>query len=190
MKMTKIGMMAAVCGLIAAGMGTTAQAQVARGKRGALGGKATKLGEGKRQGKMAQLLQQLNLTPDQKKQIVSIEATTKKQAMTIRQNASLSAADKKTQEKELGKETRKQIVGVLTPDQKKQLKQLLAAQRQQAGKGAVAAPSAPGTPTPVSPPAATSPKTGAATPGGAGSSVASSPKSEEDDELDGLDELA
>lgn len=184
MKMIKIGMMAAVCGLIVAGMGTTTQAQGVKGKRGLLGGKATKLGEGKRQGKMAQLLQQLNLTPDQKKQIVSIEENTKKQATTIRQNASLSAADKKTQEKELGKTTRKQIVAVLTPEQKKQLKQLLVAQRQKAGKGATTTPGVPI----ASPPA--SPKTGASSPAGTGSQVASNPKSDEDDIFDGLDELA
>lgn len=186
MKMTKIGMAAAICGLVLAGAGAT-HAQGAKGKRAALRGSTLKQKGGKHEGAMAQMLAQLNLTPDQKKQIATIAEGAKKQGMSIKQNASLSAADKKMQEKALGKETRKQIVAVLTPAQKQQLKQLIA--QRKAAKTGSGATATPGTTAPVTPPAATSPKTGAITPAGNGS-VATADTKTEDDELDGLDELA
>ena len=183
MKLTNIGMVAAICGLILAGTGVTH----AQGKRAALRGGATKQAGAKKEGAMAKMLAQLNLTPDQKKQIVAISQGAKKQGMSIKQNASLSAADKKTQEKALGKETRKQIVAVLTPAQKQQLKQLIA-QRKAAKTGTGATPT-PGTASPVTP---ASPKTGAATPPGNGSVATGSKKTDDDDDddLDGLNEIA
>ncbi len=181
MKLTNIGMAAVVCGLILAGTGATH----AQGKRGALRGGALKQTGVKHEGAMAKMLAQLNLTPDQKKQIGVIVQGAKKQSMSIKQNASLSAADKKTQEKALGKETRKQIVAVLTPAQKQQLKQLIA-QRKAAKTGSGTA-ATPGTASPVTP---ASPKTGAATSPGNGSVATGSKKTDDDDDDDDLADLA
>lgn len=183
MKRTQIGLAAAVCGLVLTGAVTMhPQEAGAQGRR-----KAGRQTATKKQGEFAQLLSQLNLTPDQKKQVATIAAGAKQQRMSIMQNASLSAADKKTQEKALGKETRKQVVAILTPAQKKQLKQLIAQRR--AAKTGTGTAATPGTPV-VTPPATTAPKTGAATPTGNGTAATAGAKTEDDDELDGLDLFA
>ena len=173
MKTTRTGIALLALALMTICAGST-QAQVAR--RGAL--KQARAGKMGQKAKMGGLLEQLNLTPTQKKQIMGIEIAEKQQMKAIQQNAALSATDEKTQEKAARKEGREKILAVLTPDQKTQLKQLIAQRRQQKGQ-------TPGTPT-IGTPAAPSAgvKTGATAPASGTKTVAS------DKETDDLDDLA
>ena len=183
MKTTKIGVMMAAMALLTVGMGG-AQAQGVR----RAGARQARMAQTGLKGPMGSLLLQLNLTPAQKQQIAGIAQGEKAQLKSIQMNATLSAADKKTQEKATRKEGRAKILAVLTPAQKAQLKQLVAQRRQQKMQNSTGTPTgtAPTVGTPGTPaPPANSPKTGSAAPTtGTGTAAASS-----DEELGDLDDL-
>ena len=73
---------------------------------------------------MALLAQKPNLTDEQKQQFQQIGRQTWQQTQTIRQDSSLSDAGKKQKLQELHKQANQQRLGLLTAEQKEQLKQL------------------------------------------------------------------
>jgi periplasmic protein CpxP/Spy len=73
---------------------------------------------------MAMLAQKLNLTDAQKEQFQQISRDTRKQGMSIRQDSSLTEDQKKEKIQALRKSSHQQMFGVLTPEQKEQLKQM------------------------------------------------------------------
>jgi len=75
------------------------------------------------------ILKELGLTKDQIKSIKAIRATTKAQVESIKNDTTLSEADKKSKIKAAHKESRSQIEAILTPDQIAKLKQLREARR-------------------------------------------------------------
>ncbi len=83
-------------------------------------------------GGFERMAQQLNLTDQQKTQIQGFTQAGGQQALSIRQDTSLTPQQKQDQLKQLRASTRQQIQGVLTPDQQVQMKQLRA---QHAGMG-------------------------------------------------------
>ena len=66
----------------------------------------------------------LNLTDEQKQQMKQISQTFRQQAQAIRNDTSLSDADKKQKLQDLRKQTMEQHMGVLTPEQQQELKKL------------------------------------------------------------------
>ena len=84
------------------------------------------------------IMKELGLTKDQLKQIKSIRSTEKTKADAIKNDASLSEADKKAKLKTLHKDTRTQMEAVLTPDQLAKLKQLREARREERKNGTAA----------------------------------------------------
>ena len=76
------------------------------------------------------LEQQLNLTDAQKQQLQSLRSQQKSQLQAVQQNSSLTAEQKHEQLQQLHKSFHGQMMGILTPDQQTQLKQL----RAQAGE--------------------------------------------------------
>jgi Spy/CpxP family protein refolding chaperone len=73
---------------------------------------------------MAMLAEKLNLTDTQKEQFQKINQETRKQAMAIRQDSSLSNDQKKEKMQALRKQQHQQMFGVLTQEQKDKLKEL------------------------------------------------------------------
>lgn len=73
---------------------------------------------------MAMLAQKLNLTDAQKTQFQQISRDTRKQAMTIRQDSTLTQDQKREKITALRKQSHQQMFSVLTPEQKEQLKQM------------------------------------------------------------------
>jgi periplasmic protein CpxP/Spy len=73
---------------------------------------------------MAMLAQKLNLTDAQKEQFQQIGRDMRKQGMAIRQDSSLSDAQKREKMLALRKQSHQQMFAVLTPEQKEQLKQM------------------------------------------------------------------
>jgi periplasmic protein CpxP/Spy len=73
---------------------------------------------------MAMLAQKLNLTDAQKEQFQQIGRDMRKQGMAIRQDSSLNDEQKKEKMQALRKQAHQQMFGVLTPEQKEQLKQM------------------------------------------------------------------
>jgi protein CpxP len=73
---------------------------------------------------MAALAQKLNLTDAQKEQFQQIGKDMRKQGMSIRQDSSLTEDQRKEKMLALRKQSHQQMFGVLTPEQKDQLKQL------------------------------------------------------------------
>ena len=73
---------------------------------------------------MAMLAQKLNLTEAQKEQFQQIGQDMRKQGMAIRQDSSLTDDQKKEKMLALRKQSHQQMFGVLTPEQKEQLKQM------------------------------------------------------------------
>jgi len=73
---------------------------------------------------MGKMAQRLNLNDQQKQQFQQIRQQSKQQALAIRNDNSLTDADKKQKLQALHKQNREQMVGVLTPEQKEQLKQM------------------------------------------------------------------
>ena len=168
---------------------------------GASGAQAQKIGRGARPAHRAQqsqansLLMQLDLTPAQKQQIVGIETTEKGQVKAIKENTALAPADKVSQEKTARKASRAQILAVLTPAQRAQLKQLAAQRRQQKGQTATgtATGTTPGTSTgtPAGTSTGTAPAAGTPTPpSGAPASAPGKGAASADDGLGDLDDLA
>src|SRR5579871_1094119 len=87
-------------------------------------------GGGQRRGRMAagqhmgMIAQKLNLTDAQKQQFQQINRDMRKQGMAIRQDSSLTEDQKKEKFLALRKQAHQQMFGVLTQEQKDQLKQL------------------------------------------------------------------
>ncbi|HEY5029089.1 MAG TPA: hypothetical protein VIK39_11815 [Candidatus Angelobacter sp.] len=73
---------------------------------------------------MAMLAEKLNLTDAQKTQFQQINKDMWKQGMAIRQDSSLTDDQKKEKIQDLRKQSHKQLFGILTPEQKAQLKQM------------------------------------------------------------------
>jgi len=64
----------------------------------------------------------LNLTEDQKAQIKKIHEDAKAKADAVKANTSLSDADKQAKVKEIHRAAKKEVGGVLTPEQREQLR--------------------------------------------------------------------
>lgn len=73
---------------------------------------------------MAEVLQKLNLTDEQKQQVRQIHQQTMKQAGSIRSDSSLTETQKHEKMQALRKQQHQQIFRMLTPEQKQTLKQL------------------------------------------------------------------
>jgi len=73
---------------------------------------------------MAKMAQKLNLTDQQKQQMQQLRQQNKEQAKTIRNDSSLSPADKKAKLKALHQQSHEQMMGLLTPEQKQQFEQM------------------------------------------------------------------
>ena len=73
---------------------------------------------------MAMMAKKLNLTDQQKQQMQQLRQQNKEQAKTIRNDNSLSAADKKAKLKALHQQSHEQMMGLLTPEQKQQFEQM------------------------------------------------------------------
>ena len=76
------------------------------------------------QRRMAMMAQKLNLTDQQKQQMQQLRQQNKEQAKAIRNDSSLSDADKKTKLKALHQQSHEQMMGLLTPEQKQQFEQM------------------------------------------------------------------
>lgn len=70
---------------------------------------------------MRQMLEKANLTPDQKKKVMDFKKASKEKEDAINNNKSLSDTERQSQMKELRKQTKKNILSILTPEQKKQM---------------------------------------------------------------------
>ena len=82
-------------------------------------------GHGRHHGRgMGKMAQRLNLSDQQKQQFQQIRQQGKQQALAIRNDSSLSDADKKQKLQALHKQNREQMMGMLTPEQKEQFKQM------------------------------------------------------------------
>ena len=73
---------------------------------------------------MAQVLQKLNLTDEQKQQVRQIRQQTMREARSVRSDSTLSDDQKRDKLKEVWKGQNRQIFTLLTPEQKETLKQL------------------------------------------------------------------
>jgi Spy/CpxP family protein refolding chaperone len=73
---------------------------------------------------MEMMAEKLNLTDQQKQQVKDLHQKTMEQARAIRNDSSLSDADKKQKLQDLHKQTREQFLSMLTPEQKQQLKEM------------------------------------------------------------------
>ena len=78
------------------------------------------------------MAQQLNLTDQQKTQIQNFTQAARQQALSIKQDTSLTPEQKRDKFKQLRASTHQQVLGVLTPEQQQQMKQL---RSQYAGMG-------------------------------------------------------
>lgn len=67
--------------------------------------------------------EKLNLTQDQKNQIKGIRENAKSEIEAIRSDSSLSPQQKRKKIHEIRRETHKQVMGVLTPEQRKIVKE-------------------------------------------------------------------
>ena len=75
-------------------------------------------------GGFERMAQQLNLTDQQKTQIQGFTQAGRQQALSIKQDTSLTPAQKRDKFRELRASTHQQVLGVLTPDQQQQMKQM------------------------------------------------------------------
>jgi protein CpxP len=116
MKMMKFLGLAAVAISIVAFAG---QPTLAQGKPGKAA-KAAKTHEGH----LGKQLAELNLTDAQKSQIKPILMDHHKAVQAIREDSKLTADEKKTKVKDLGKDAHEKILAILTPEQKDKLKAL------------------------------------------------------------------
>ena len=90
-------------------------------------------GQHRGMGKLKKLAEELGLTSDQKAQIRPILKNTVQQVRAVRANTSLTPAQEKTQIKEIRKESRQQIMAILTPDQRAQLRQIRRSRKNASG---------------------------------------------------------
>ncbi|MGI4788672.1 MAG: Spy/CpxP family protein refolding chaperone [Janthinobacterium lividum] len=79
--------------------------------------------------RLKKLATELNLTDAQKAQMKPILMSARQQSKAIKDNTALSDADRKAQLKDLRKSTRTQMMAVLTPAQRAQLKAIRQANR-------------------------------------------------------------
>ena len=128
-KMIALGLLAAICMI---GLSTPSNAQA---------GKKAKANKKMERGIKA--LEQLNLTDEQKAKIKPIVAEEHKAMMAVHEDTKLADDLKRAKQKEIRKDTMKQIAAILTPEQRAKLK----AMRHKA-KGAPAA-GAPAKPAPT-----------------------------------------
>ena len=70
------------------------------------------------------MVQQLNLTDQQKTQIQGFRQAGRQQAQSIQQDTSLTPEQKRDKIRQLRASTHQQVLGVLTPEQQQQMKQL------------------------------------------------------------------
>ena len=70
------------------------------------------------------MMNQLNLTPDQKSQMKTIHQDMKQQRESIMNDQSLTADQKKQKMKEFRKSQSEKVNGILTPDQQQKMKEL------------------------------------------------------------------
>jgi Spy/CpxP family protein refolding chaperone len=75
-------------------------------------------------GGFERMAQQLNLTDQQKTQIQGFTQAGRQQAQSIKQDTSLTPEQKRDKFRQLRASTRQQVLGVLTPEQQEQMKQL------------------------------------------------------------------
>jgi Spy/CpxP family protein refolding chaperone len=73
---------------------------------------------------LERMAQQLNLTEQQKTQIQGFTQAGRQQAQSIQQDASLTPEQKRDKFRQLRASTHQQVLGVLTPEQQQQMKQL------------------------------------------------------------------
>src|SRR5690349_22762195 len=73
--------------------------------------------------KSEQIAKELNLSPDQKKQVDGIHADTRKQKEAIENDKSLTEDQRQQKIKELKKQERSKMNAVLTPEQREKIKQ-------------------------------------------------------------------
>jgi Spy/CpxP family protein refolding chaperone len=83
-------------------------------------------------GGFERMAQQLNLTDQQKTQIQGFTEAGRQQALSIKQDTSLTPEQKRDKFRQLRASTHQQVFGVLTPEQQQQMKQL---RSQHAGMG-------------------------------------------------------
>jgi Spy/CpxP family protein refolding chaperone len=76
------------------------------------------------QKKRGQMMQQLDLTTDQKNQMKALHETTLQQRNAIQNDANLTADQKKEKMKELHKTRMEKVNAILTPDQQAKMKAL------------------------------------------------------------------
>lgn len=126
-------------GLLAAGLATAALAQDAK-KPGAPPAKpgAAQKGKGEGRKRMQELMAKLNLTPEQKTKVTDILKASREEGKKIR-SGSGTPEEKKSKMHELQQGTREKWMAVLTPEQQKQAKELVAQGRKKAAKGKKAA---------------------------------------------------
>ena len=84
---------------------------------------------------MAMLAEKLTLTDVQKEQFQKINQETRKQAMAVRQDSSLSDDQKKEKMQALRKQAHQQMFGVLTQEQKDKLKEMREQHKKDQEKG-------------------------------------------------------
>ena len=72
----------------------------------------------------------LNLTDDQKSQIKAIHAKAKEQVQAVKSDTTLTDAQKKAKLRGIRMDTRKQVSGVLTPEQRQTLREDMKQRRQ------------------------------------------------------------
>jgi Spy/CpxP family protein refolding chaperone len=87
---------------------------------------------GRQQG--GDLIKNLNLSADQKKQFQQMRLESMQRAKAIRADNSLSQTDRKQKLRELHKQTMNKVMAILTPEQKEQLKKTLEERRKNRSK--------------------------------------------------------
>lgn len=87
-------------------------------------GKAGRRGQRENMRGMGRMMKDLNLTAEQQAKIKTIQDAQKAKVQPIRENASLTPEQKKEQMRPIVKDTMKQILEILTPEQKAKLQEL------------------------------------------------------------------
>jgi protein CpxP len=86
-------------------------------------------------GGFERMAQQLNLTDQQKTQIQGFKRAGRQQAQSIKQDTSLTPEQKRDKFQQLRASTHQQVLGVLTPEQQQQMKQLRSQHAGMGGRG-------------------------------------------------------
>ena len=98
------------------------------------GGNGARQGQHQGMGQLKKLADYLGLTSDQRAQIKTIMQNTAQQVRAVRSDTSLTPDQKTAKIKDIRKDSRKQIMAILKPEQKAKLKQLRQQQRATGGK--------------------------------------------------------